>query len=182
MSELKYQQNALIRGTSCWVYAGASADITSAKKIGFCDSFRVSKNLQLQRAQVCGEMFPVSIDPQGVSVQLSMSGFIPSTTIASEGTASTVMGAGDTNINIFNPDEKAFIEDESIQKIPYMFFYDKNSNSIVCTITDVIVSTFSITVNGGTYVKGDVSAEALTMSSGSDFLGGKTLSAVLGIA
>ena len=71
------------------------------------------------------------------------------------------------------------IQNEQITKIPYLEFYDKNSDSVVASFKDAIVSTFTISVQGGSYVKGDLSMEAITMSSGSDFLNNETLASGL---
>ena len=176
MSELKVQQNALIRGSSCWVRAGK--DENNVKTIGFCDSFRGSKNMQLQRAQVCGELYPVSIDPQGISVTVSISGFIPSKAAKGQ---SDINGSGDVSIMNLDPDAKNFIENQTITKIPYMEFYDKSNNSVLAYFKQVIPQTFTVTVQGGAYIKGDMQLEALMMSGGTDF-SGDGLAAELGIS
>lgn len=172
MSELKVQQNALIRGSSCWVRMGNSADGSGAMKtLGFCDSFRGTKNMQLQRAQVCGEIYPVSIDPQGISVSISISGFIPVKKATGTG-ASDINGSGDISIMNLDPDAKNFIETQTITKIPYLEFYDKATNTVVASFTQAIPQTFNITGNGGSYIKGDMQLEAITMSGGDDYTGG----------
>lgn len=167
---LEMQQNALIRGTSCWLKAGKTNDAKNMKTVGFCDSFRGSKNLQIQRAQVCGSIYPVSLDPQGVSVQISVTGFIPTKKVMDQSNL-TLNGKGENSVPIvlFNPDEKSFVENEQITKIPYICFYDENSDTVLATFKDCIVSTFNISVQGGSYVKGDMSMEAITMSNGTDY-------------
>lgn len=168
MSKLQVQNNALVRGTSCWVRAGANAN--TAKKIGFCDSFRGSKNLQLQRANVCGSIYPVSIDPSGVQTSISISGFIPTKKVIQQSDID-LNGKGEVNITLFNPDETSFIENESITKIPYIDFYDENAKTIIVGFRDAVASTFNITGNGGGYVKGDLQLEAITMTGGVDYSG-----------
>jgi hypothetical protein len=166
MANLQLQQNALVRGTSCWVRAGKDAN--SVKKIGFCDSFRGTKNMQLQRAQVCGEIYPVSIDPQGISVTLSISGFIPAKGVLKD---DSINGNGDVSIMNLDPDAENFIEEQTITKIPYLEFYDESSGDVITYFTNVIPQSFSVTINGGSYIKGDLQMEALTMSGGEAFSG-----------
>lgn len=170
MSELKVQQNALIRGSSCWVRMAKSAS-DPVKTLGFCDSFRGTKNMQLQRAQVCGEIYPVSIDPQGISVSISISGFIPVKNAVGS-SASDINGSGDISIMNLDPDAKNFIENQKITKIPYLEFYDKSTNSVIASFTNAIPQSFNITGNGGSYIKGDMQLEAITMTGGDDYTGG----------
>lgn len=159
-------QDLLVRGTSCWVRVGQSA--SDAKEVGFVDSFRGSKNLQLQRAAICGSIVPASIDPQGVSVSVSITGFV-ATKAVYEGTE-IYNGKGAISLASFNPDDESFIKNEVITKFPYMEFYDKKTEKIIASFTTVIPSQFSISVNGGSYIKADIQLEALTMSSGSEYI------------
>lgn len=155
----------LVRGTSCWVRVGTNA--TDAQEVGFVDSFRGSKSIQLQRAAVCGSIVPASIDPQGISVTLSLSGFVASKAVY-DGTE-VFNGGGKIALASFNPDDDAFIQDQVITKFPYLDFYDKKTGNIIASFSTVIPSQFNITVNGGSYIKADVSMEAIKMSSGKDY-------------
>lgn len=157
----------LVRGTSCWVRVGENASDAASKEVGFVDSFRASKAIQLQRATVCGSIVPASIDPQGISVTLSLSGFVASKAVY-DGTQ-TFNGGGTVSLASFNPDDDAFIKDEVITKFPYLDFYDKKTGKIIAAFSTVIPSNFSITINGGSYIKADVSMEAIKMSSGKDY-------------
>lgn len=159
-------QDLLVRGTSAWVRVGNNAN--DAQEVGFADSFRGSKNLQLQRAAVCGSIVPASIDPQGVSVSISITGFVATKSVY-EGTQ-TYNGGGTISIASFNPDDDAFITNEVITKFPYMDFYDKKTGNIIASFSTVIPSQFSISVNGGSYIKADVQLEAIKMSSGKDYI------------
>lgn len=159
-------QHAVSIGTSCWVRVGTSAD--NAKAVGMVDSMRATKNIQLQRAQVCGAIMPASIDPQSISVTVSLSGFMGVPEMYKEGV--TINGAGTYHLQSFNPDSDDFIEGKIPTKMDYMDFYDKHTGKILAWFTDVIPSSFGITINGGSYVKADISAEALYMSSGEEYL------------
>lgn len=158
------QQNALIRGSSCWVYAGESA--TKCVKIGFCDSFRASKSYSLQRAQGIGELLAFSIDPQSYQVTCSMSGFIPTKKVI-ESKEKNLRGQGDASILCFDIKVDDFVEQKAT-KFPYIALYDKASNSIVCEITDAVEQNFNISTQGASYIKGDLSMEAIDMNAGSD--------------
>ena len=167
-SELKYGvgQHAVSIGTSCWVRIGSTAD--NAKTVGMIDSMRATKNIQLQRAQVCGAIMPASIDPQSISVTLNLSGFLAVPAMYKEGV--TINGAGTYSLESFNPDSDDFVEGKVPTKFDYMDFYDKHTGKILAWFTDVIPSSFGISINGGSYVKADISAEALYMSSGDEYL------------
>lgn len=156
MADLKMQQNALIRGSSCWVRAGK--DAASAKVIGYCDSFNINKSYSLQRAQGLGELLPFSIDPQSVQVTGSMSGFIPNKKVVKD--TSKLRGQGDMSILSFDVSVGDFV-DGNVTKFPYMDFQDKASESIIVTIDDAVEQSFRITGNGGAYIKGDFSFEAI---------------------
>ena len=50
-----------------------------------------------------------------------------------------------------------------------MDFYDEKRGIIIASFDTVISSSFSVVVNGGTYVKADIQLEAIDMSSGSEY-------------
>lgn len=166
---IKLQNGGLIRGTSCWVRAGSGA--ANAKKIGFCDSFRGTKTTQLQKANVCGELYPVSIDASGVQVTLSISGFIPKKSILTSD--ATVNGKGENNYTVtaFNPDSANFVTN-SLQDVPYIDFYDENQKAVLFSFTNAIASSFSVTGNSGGYIKGDLQMEAIDMNGSNTYTAG----------
>lgn len=159
-------QDLLTRGTSVWVRCGNSA--ADAQKVGFVDSMRGSKNLQLQRAQCCGSIVVVSIDPQGLSVQLNITGFVATKDVYKGSVEYN--GGGKISLASFNPKSKDFIENQVCTKFKYLDFYDEKHNTILASFKDAISSTYTITVNGGSYVKADISMEAIDMSDGTEYL------------
>lgn len=158
-------QHALVVGYSCWCRIGTSAN--DAEKVGMVDSMRATKNIQLQRANVCGAIMPASIDPQSISVNLNLSGFIPVPALMSEGVS--INGNGKYTLQSFNPDSDDFVKGDISVKAEYMDFFDEGTGTILASFKYVIPSSFGITVQGGSYVKADISAEALYMSSEKDF-------------
>ena len=160
-------QHALSIGYSCWVRIGENS--STCEKVGMVDSMRATKNIQLQRAQVCGAIMPASIDPQSMSVTLNLSGFLPVPALLdNEGLA--INGKGKWTLQSFNPDSDDFVKGKVSVKAEYMDFYDENTDTVLAAFKYVIPSSFGITVNGGSYVKADVSAEALYMSSEKDYI------------
>ena len=159
-------QHALAVGYSCWVRIGTNS--SDAEKIGMVDSMRATKNMQLQRAQVCGAIMPASIDPQSFTVNLNLSGFMPIPSLMEDGVA--INGMGTYTLESFNPDSDDFVNGNVPVKAEYMDFYDESTDTILASFKYVIPSSFGITINGGSYVKADISAEALYMSSEKDYL------------
>lgn len=155
------QQNSLIRGSNCWVWAGESA--SKCVKIGYCDSFRASKSYQLQRANGIGELLTFSIDPQGYQVTCSMSGFIPTKSVVGA-TTKNLRGQGDASLLCFDVSVDDYVE-EKVTKFPYICLKDKASDSVICEITDAIEQNFNISAQGASYIKGDISFEAIDMNS-----------------
>lgn len=158
-------QHALITGYRCWCRAGNKA--SDAKEVGFVDSMGATKQIQVQRAQVCGSIMPASIDPQSISVSINLSGFLATPGVYSG--SQSINGLGEVSLASFNPNSKDFIEGNVAVKFPYMDFYDKKSGIIIASFQDVIATSYRITSQGGAYVKSDIQLEALDMSSGNDY-------------
>lgn len=159
-------QHALSIGYSCWCRIGTSA--SDAQKVGMIDSMNGSKNIQLQRAQVCGALMPASIDPQSISVNINLTGFLPVPELMDSGIA--VNGSGVFTLESFNPDSDDFIKGNVAVKAEYMDFYDEASGIILASFKSFMPSSFRIAIQGGTYTKVDVSGEALYMSSEKDYI------------
>lgn len=157
-------QHALITGYRCWCRAGSSSD---PQKIGFVDSMSATKQIQLQRAQVCGSIMPASIDPQSISITISLGGFLATPGVYSGTNA--INGLGQVSLQSFNPDSDDFIKGKVAVKFPYMDFIDEKSGIILASFEDVIATSFRITAQGGSYVKADIQLEALKMSSGKNY-------------
>lgn len=160
------KMGALVTGYNCWVRVGD--DASSAQEVGFVDSMRASKNVQTQRANVCGSLLPVSIDPVSFSVQISLSGFMATKEVY-EGTA-TVNGSGKVSLASFNPNDDDFANKGVVTKFSYIDFYDKKTGNIIAAFDTAISTAFNISVQGGSYAKADITLEALRMTGGSEYL------------
>lgn len=152
-------------GYRCQVRVGTNA--ADAKVIGFVDSAEMSKQIQTQRAQVLDSIFPASIDPQAITVSGTLTGFLASPAVY-KGTQQ-FNGGGKISLSSFNPKSSDFKNGKVVSKFKYLDFYDEKKKLILGSIDTLISTGFRITMNGGTYVKANVSIEAIDMSSGEDY-------------
>lgn len=152
-------------GYRCQVRVGNSA--SDAQVIGFVDSAEMSKQIQTQRAQVLDSIFAASIDPQAITVSGRLTGFLASPAVY-KGTQ-TFNGGGRISLSSFNPKSSDFKNGTVMNKFKYLDFYDEKKKLILGSIDTLISTGFTITMNGGTYVKANVSIEAIDMSSGEDY-------------
>lgn len=155
----------LVIGYRCQVRVGTSA--ADAQVIGFVDSAEMNKQIQTQRAQVLDSIFPASIDAQAINVTGRMTGFLASPAVY-KGTQ-TYNGGGKISLSSFNPKSSDFKNGSVVSKFKYLDFYDEKKKLILGSIDTLISTGFTITMNGGSYVKANVSVEAIDMSSGEDY-------------
>ena len=158
-------QNAVITGMKCWVRVGNTA--ADCKKIGFVDSMQGTKTIGLQTAQVCGALQPASIDPQSYSVSLSLSGFIAIPDVYSG--SYSINGVGEVSLASFNPSATDFTNGAVAVKFPYMDFYDEKEDLVIASFENAIAESYSVSIQGGTYAKSNISMRAIDMSSGNDY-------------
>ena len=152
-------------GYRCQVRVGSSA--ADAQVIGFVDSADMTKQIQTQRAQVLDSVFPASIDAQAINVNGRLTGFLASPKVY-KGTQA-LNGGGKISLSSFNPKSSDFKNGTVVSKFKYLDFYDEKKKLIIGSVDTLISTGFTITVNGGTYVKANVSFEAIDMSSGEDY-------------
>lgn len=152
-------------GYRCQVRVGTSA--ADAQVIGFVDSAEMSKQIQTQRAQVLDSIFPASIDAQAINVNGRLTGFLASPAVY-KGTQQ-LNGGGTVSLASFNPKSADFKNGVVVSKFKYLDFYDEKKKLILGSVQTLISTGFTITMNGGTYVKSNVSFEAIDMSSGEDY-------------
>lgn len=152
-------------GYRCQVRVGTSA--ADAQVIGFVDTAEMSKQIQTQRAQVLDSIFPASIDAQAINVTGRMTGFLASPAVF-KGTQ-TFNGGGKISLSSFNPKSADFKNGTVVSKFKYLDFYDEKKKLVLGWIDTLISTGFTITMNGGSYVKANISVEAIDMSSGEDY-------------
>ena len=157
--------SAFTIGYRCQVRVGTSA--ADAQVIGFVDSAEMSKQIQTQKAQVLDSIFPASIDAQAIAVSGRMTGFLASPAVY-RGTQQ-YNGGGKISLSSFNPKSSDFKSGKVVSKFKYLDFYDEKKKIIIGWIDTLISTGFTITMNGGSYVKANISVEAIDMSSGEDY-------------
>ena len=155
-------------GYRCQVRVGESAADAANNVIGFVDSAEMTKQIQTQRAQVLDSVFPASIDAQAINVNGRLTGFLASPEVFS-GTAQ-YNGGGSVSLASFNPKSADFMSGSVVTKFAYLDFYDEKKDLILAYCENVISTGYTVTMNGGTYVKANISFEAIDMGSGEDYL------------
>ena len=155
-------------GYRCQVRAGSNASDAVNNVIGFVDSAEMSKQIQTQRAQVLDSIFPASIDAQAINVNGRLTGFLASPKVFS-GTQS-FNGGGKVSLASFNPKSADFKNGTVVTKFAYLDFYDEKKKLILASVQNVISTGYTVTMQGGTYVKANITFEAIDMSSGEDYL------------
>lgn len=155
-------------GYRCQVRVGKNASDAKEGVIGFVDSAEMNKQIQTQKAQVLDSIFPASIDAQAISVSGRLTGFLASPAVYS-GNAS-YNGGGKISLASFNPDSDDYIQGKVVTKFEYLDFYDEKKKLVLGFVKNVIATGYTITLNGGTYVKANISFEAIDMSSGNNYL------------
>lgn len=136
--------------------------------IGFVESWTVRRSFQTQKAEVIGEMLPVSIDITGVDVSVNLSGFIPTKAAITEG-ISSMRGGGSYCIKALNPQVAKLVDSKVITKIPYMDFYDERHGTIYSNVQWLTPTENSESSSGKNYLKTDASFTAITSDNGVDY-------------
>jgi hypothetical protein len=136
--------------------------------IGFVDTYSVRANIQVQRAEVIGELLPVSIDPTGMSVTVSLAGFIPAKNLVDQGIDS-VRGGGKVMLKAFNPDVSKLQDTKVLTKIPYLDIWDEKHKSIIGSSSWLVPASYQDGGQGKGYVKSDVSLEGIGYDNGPDY-------------
>lgn len=154
-------------GYRCQVRVSDDVSGSNPQVIGFIDSAEMSKQIQTQRAQVLDSIFPASIDAQAINVSGRLTGFLASPAVY-KGTQK-LNGGGTVSLSSFNPKSADFKSGTVVSKFAYLDFYDEKKKLILGSVKTLISTNFTITLNGGTYVKANVSFEAIDMSSGDDY-------------
>ena len=114
-------------------------------------------------------IFPASIDAQAIIVSGRLTGFLASPKVYT-GTQA-LNGGGNISLASFNPKTEDFKTGKVVSKFKYLDFYDEKKKLILGYVKTLIPTNYTITLNGGTYVKANISFEAIDMSSGADYEG-----------
>lgn len=158
MADYNLKGDTLVQGINCIVRIGS--DPASAKKVGLVQDCSFRKQIQTQRAEVIGEILPVSIDPTGISVSVSFRGFIPKKGV----------NLGDFyTAKELNPNDDDIIDNQKVVKIPYLELYDKKAGAVIGSTTWAIMTSYEESTSGKGYTVANCSFEAIGFFNGSDY-------------
>ncbi|MGP1414477.1 MAG: hypothetical protein ACTTJ6_00900 [Treponema sp.] len=160
-------ENILAVGYNCFVRIGNSAN--DAKNVAFVESYSITQDYQVQEARVLGQLMPISIDAQGYSCNINLSGFTPSPEIYEKirgGTAQ--MGYNlEKCLSSIVPNAREFMDSGVITKIPYIdFVTDIKNPSVLVHAEGVLIANTTLTAQGTGYLKYSVSLRALVGENG----------------
>jgi hypothetical protein len=136
--------------------------------IAFVQDASVRKSIQVQRAEVIGEILPASLDPTSIQTTMTLRGFIPTKTLVDQGVDS-VRGGGAIHLKTFNPDDSRLLETKVATKIPYLDLYDDKHKSILVSTSWVIVTGYNESSSGKGYVTADITLEGIGCNNGPDY-------------
>lgn len=158
----------LAQGINCFVRVDMkSSSGTAAEILGLVQNAQIRKSINVQRAEVIGHLLPVSIDPTGIQVSVSLKGFIPRKGVNIKDIEP--QPSSDISAKSFNPDDENLINNQKVCKIPYLDLYDKRTGSILGSSNWLIVTSYGDSVNSKGYVEADLSLEGIGYQNGTDY-------------
>ncbi len=174
MADSKDMQNydtrggSLTQGHNCVVRVDLSdPNGSNPVEIGMVENGDWTANVETAKANVIGCFTSASIDAVGISANASLTGFIP-TKNALKG-FEDMRGGGKFSIKSFKPSNTRLIDSKLVTKIPYMDFYDKDSQAVVSFVVHCVPTRYHEAVQGRGYVKADINFECILMENGADF-------------
>ncbi|GHU10573.1 hypothetical protein FACS1894151_10050 [Spirochaetia bacterium] len=171
MANYNVAGDILAQGINCVVRIDPNDESGSnPQKVGFVAEFNIRKSIAVQRAEVLGEILPVSLDPTSIQTSTTMRGFVPSRNLIEAGIQS-VRGGGDGvfNLKSFNPDDEQLADTKVATKFPYIDFYDEKHQCIIGSTTWAIATTYGDSSSGKGYVMGDVTMESIGYKNGPSY-------------
>jgi len=168
MANYNVNGDVLAQGINCVVRVDLEDESGSNKQvIGFVSEFSIRKSIGLNRAEVLGELLPVSLDPTSIQTTVTMRGFIPTAALVKAG-IDTVRGGTDAKFSMksFNPDDQKLVDSQVATKIPYLEFYDKKHGCIVGSTTWAIATSYGDASSGKGYISADITLESIGYKNG----------------
>ncbi len=168
MADFDLKGDILAQGMNCIIRVDMNdAAGSNPIKVGAVSSYQARKNVSVNRAEVLGEILPMSLDATGVSVNISLRGFIP--VKGCVGTFSHVRGGGKHSLKAFNPDDEKLVDTKLATKFPYIDLYDEKHECVIGYSTYLIASSYSDNSSGKGYVEADVTLEGIGYWNGVDY-------------
>jgi hypothetical protein len=155
------EETIIATGYNCHVRVGQNAADAASNIIGMATRFQANESFQLQEATCLGNLGPISLDPQGYTCSITVDSFLPAKRVM-DGKQMYADG-GKKAIMDYVPDRAKFMtEDGALPKIAYLDFYNKQSKTILCSFTGVVISDNGVTADANSYVNNNVQMRALS--------------------
>jgi len=173
MSGYKTDSDLLAQGINCFVRVDLEDESGSNPQIiGFVSEASIRKAINIQRAEVIGQILPVSLDPTGIQVTVSLRGFIPSKRLLDKGISSAgKQGESKIHIKTFNPNDENIIDKQIVSKIPYLDLCDmKGGGEDVIGYSNWLIATgYDDSISGKGYVQANCTLEGIGYENGSAY-------------
>lgn len=164
MANIQQNGNLIAKGTDCYVYIDYQDDSgAGAELLGLASEYNATKNIEVNEAQVLGEIVAVSVDAVGISANVTLSGLIPA-----KNQVSQYFADGKSVIGL-NPSAKKIISGANGAKVPYLCLKDKKNGAIIGFGTWGVPTQFSQRSNGKGYLNVSVTIKFVDYQNGSDY-------------
>jgi hypothetical protein len=171
MAGYNIQGDLLAQGINCIVRVDPDDESGSNPlEIGFVSEASIRKAINIQRAECIGEILPVSLDPTGIQVTVSLRGFIPSKSLVNAGIESA-RGGGKIHLKSFNPNDAKLIDTKVATKIPYLDLYDEKHQTIIGYTNWLIATGYDDSINGKGYLQANATLEGIGYENGTAYPG-----------
>lgn len=159
----------LAMGVKAWVYVNMKeATSSGADRVGFVSQWSIRKSMQTTEARSVGVIVPVSVDIMGISVEVSLSGFIP--TLDTLDAKKNAIGGGGFSLKFFNPATENVISSTDSQKIPYLAIVDEaHDNTILSYAKWLTPTAYNESGSAQDYIKCDITLKGIQADNGSEY-------------
>jgi hypothetical protein len=126
--------------------------------LGLCTNVSYQEDFQLQDANVIGVLGPVSIDPQGYNLSVSVGVFVPAKKRIGNDTYQSDITKGVLEMLPVRADLFATSKGKVFQS---MDFYDKDSRTVLAKFVGCVLQNTGMNIEGQTYAKANVQFRAI---------------------
>ena len=169
MARYNIQGDLLAQGINCIVRVDVDDESGSnPTEVGFVSEATIRKQINIQRAEIIGEILPVALDPTGIQVTINLRGFVPSKSLCDAGVESA-RGGGVVHLKSFNPNDANLIEKKVATKLPYLDLYDDKHKCIIGYVNWAVPTSYGDSISGKGYVIADCTMEAIGYENGNDY-------------
>ena len=171
MAGYNVQGDLLAQGINCIVRVDPDDESGgNPLEIGFVSEASIRKAINIQRAECIGEILPISLDPTGIQVSVTLRGFVPSKNLVDAGIQSA-RGGGSIHLKSFNPNDAKLIDTKVATKIPYLDLYDEKHQCIIGYTNWLIATSYDDSISGKGYLQANCTLEGIGYENGTDYPG-----------